>query len=184
LLNLPNLLTMFRLFLVPCFFAALYYHFLGYPHLLWVARGIVILIVISDALDGYLARKWHKITELGKFLDPLADKLFVTCSYILLTAFDQVPAWLTIAVVAKDLLVSFGWCALALLYQRYEIKPSIWGKLATGFQFTTICVIIFFPNLKLVLWVLMILTAGFTITALLNYGIRGLRFAATGKMKK
>lgn len=136
--------------------------------MLFWARLALVFIVISDFLDGYLARQWGEITPLGGFLDPLADKLFVMASYILLAVFDKIPAWLTIIVVSKDLLVTFGWCFMALIYQRPEVKPSTLGKIATALQFITVCVIVLLPS-GFPLFGLEYITALLTIAALLHY---------------
>jgi cardiolipin synthase len=136
--------------------------------LLWVARIIVICIVISDFLDGYLARTFGQITTLGKFLDPLADKLFVTCSFILLAVFEKVPPWLTIIVVTKDLMLCLGWALRALLYDKIDIKPSLLGKSATGLQYLTVCILILF-SFRQRIYPLELLTGIVTIAALVHY---------------
>ena len=165
---------MMRLFLVPSFFLVMYYYFVGYAWMLGWARVLLVFIVFSDFLDGYLARTRGEITALGSVLDPMADKLFVTASFVLLAVFDQIPAWLAIVVVTKDILVSVGWCALAVLYGKIEVNPSLIGKAATGFQYLTVCVIVLLPA-GIPLAPLEYLTAVLTVFALIHYVYQGLQ---------
>lgn len=166
---------MLRLLLVPSFFLVMYYYFtICDDWLLWWARILLILIVFSDFLDGYLARVRRQITTLGSVLDPMADKLFVTASFVLFAVFDQIPAWLAIVVVTKDLLVSIGWCAVAVLYNKIEVTPSLIGKTATAFQYMTVCVIVLFPD-GIPLAPLEYITAIVTVFALVHYGFHALQ---------
>lgn len=173
-INVPNLLTVSRLLLVPCFFACLYYEYLGYDQVAIPMRVLLLVIVMSDFLDGYLARRWNTVTTLGRVLDPLADKFFVVTSYLLLTAFQQVPPWLTIIVVTKDLMVLGGWCVMALLYQIYEVNPSRLGKLATAAQFVCVVAVVMLPDGFNLHW-FFITTALLTASALLHYMIQLLK---------
>jgi cardiolipin synthase (CMP-forming) len=168
-MNIPNILTMMRLLLVPSFFLVMYYHYSGEPGLLIWARIILIFIVTSDFFDGYLARARGESTPLGSVLDPLADKLFVTASFILLAVYDIIPPWLTIIVVTKDILVSIGWCVMAVLYQKVDVTTSIFGKMATALQYGAVCIIVILPP-DTPLGALEYLTGLVTILALLHYG--------------
>lgn len=174
--NVPNSITLFRLLLIPCFFAGLYYEYIGYHWLDIPTRVALILILLSDMLDGYLARKLESVTELGRLLDPIADKLFVTTSFIALAAFQQTPVWLTIVVVSKDLFTLVGWCVIAILYNRFEVNPSALGKAATAFQFTTVFLVVVTPWLTLIIEFWQFATAALTILALIHYAY--LAFAA------
>ncbi len=159
---------MTRLLLVPCFFLAMYYYLKGHVLTLTWARVILVIIVASDFLDGWLARRRGEVTSLGSILDPLADKLFVTASFILLSVFDRIPAWLTIVVVTKDILVIIGWCVQVILFNQVEVNPSLLGKIATGLQFATVLVVIFLPP-AFPAWGLQFVTGLVTILALLHY---------------
>ncbi len=149
--------------------------------LVWT-RVILICIIASDFLDGYLARRMGEVTALGSILDPLADKLFVTTSFVLLAVYERIPAWLAMIVVTKDVLVSMGWCFFAMLYGKVEVSPSILGKFATGFQFLTVCVIILFSD-KWSLKIFEYVTAVLTIMALLHYGFLALKQSSEDNMK-
>lgn len=160
---------MMRLLLVPVFFLTLYYYLRGYEMMLWWARGSLILIILSDFFDGYLARLWRETSTLGSLLDPLADKLFVTAVYVLLAVYRQVPPWLVIIVVAKDIMVVMGWTCMAIVFNRTDVRPSWWGKGATALQFATVCCVIFFPMEFYAPWAFYA-TGGVTLVALLHYG--------------
>ena len=140
--------------------------------MLFWGRVILIFVVLSDFLDGFLARVWSELTSLGSVLDPLADKLFATASFILLAVYDQIPPWLTIIVVTKDILVSIGWCVMAVLFQKVEVSASLLGKAATALQYGTVCIIVLLPpNTPLV--GLEYATAIVTVLAMLHYGYLG-----------
>ncbi|MEW6236647.1 MAG: CDP-alcohol phosphatidyltransferase family protein [Candidatus Omnitrophota bacterium] len=167
-LNLPNGLSMTRLLMVPCFFLFTYYWLKGENWMLWPARAILLLIVASDFFDGYLARVRGEVTQLGGILDPLADKLFVTASFVLLAVFDKIHDWLAITVVTKDILVSIGWCVFAVLFDKVDVEPSNLGKTATALQFFTVFAVVILPS-SFPIVVLEYLTAAGTIMALVHY---------------
>lgn len=171
MINLPNGLSMLRLLMAPCFFLFLYYWLTGIEFMLWAARITLILIVVSDFFDGYLARIRGEITPLGSILDPLADKLFVTATFVLLAVFGRIHAWLAIVVVAKDILVSVGWFMFAVVFHKVDVNPSFPGKAATALQFLTVCIIVFKP-IDLPITPLEYLTAVVTILALVDYGYK------------
>ncbi len=131
-MNLPNYLTLARIFLVPLLVAALVqerkvYGFAGFeiPHEL-LALGIFIVAAFTDLLDGYLARKWSQITTLGTLLDPIADKLLISASLIALVEVKAVPAWTVILIVGRDFAIS-GLRSIASS-EGYVIPASDLGK--------------------------------------------------------
>lgn len=168
--NIPNLFTTIRILLVPIFFMCIYYEMRGYPSMDIWTKVTLLIIIISDFVDGYLARLLNETTVLGSLLDPFADKLFVLTSYILLAVFQKVPVWLSIIVVSKDILVVAGWVVLMLIYQKVSVKPSMLGKLATAFQFFTVCGIIFLPESGFIIWLYGI-TGILTVAAVIHYGL-------------
>lgn len=174
LVNIPNSITLFRIFLVPCFALFLIYDYHHYALSAYVVAGF------SDALDGILARKLHMQTELGRFLDPLADKMLVVTSFIMFTAFGWIPAWLTITVLSKDLFILTGWILLFLLFNKKAIQPTIIGKTANALQMVLIGFVLLARMLRVSLPgmpVLLFLTTLFTILAGLHYLYRGLKQA-------
>jgi cardiolipin synthase (CMP-forming) len=127
-LYLPNIITIARIFSVPVMIWLIVTDNLGYGFVLFVVAGL------SDALDGFLARKFRWQTELGSYLDPIADKTMLTSVYASLTFHGYMPIWLGILVVSRDLLI-VGAVVLAWLLERaMEIRPLLIGKLNTGLQ--------------------------------------------------
>lgn len=126
--NLANLLSLIRILLVPCFIL-----FMAYHQSLW-ALATFLAAAFTDYLDGLAARRLNTATQLGAFLDPLADKLLVVSAYVMLTLSGKVALWMTVLVVTRDLLVVSGFILLAVLAGIKEIKASWWGKAATALQ--------------------------------------------------
>ena len=96
-MNLPNKLTLLRIIMIPVFVVLLY---LDFPFNNLVALAVFILASITDTLDGYIARKYNLITDFGKFMDPIADKLLVTAAMLVFVDWHMMPAWVVIVVVA------------------------------------------------------------------------------------
>ncbi len=136
-MNVPNILTILRVVLVPVFY-------LCFNLNCWVALGIFALASFTDFLDGYLARKNNQITNFGKFMDPLADKLLVTTALICFAASGQLPAWVTAIVVGRDLAVD-GLRMLAA--SRNIVMAAGWsGKVKTAVTMAVICVMLVFGS--------------------------------------
>jgi CDP-diacylglycerol---glycerol-3-phosphate 3-phosphatidyltransferase len=128
-LNLPNLLTVFRILLVPVLVAALLS--VG-PEAEWVAAGVFVLASMTDALDGWIARRRRQTSTFGKLMDPLADKLLVTAALVSLVSIDRLEAWVAMVIIAREFAVT-GLRQLAM-EQGHVLPASIWGKLKTVFQ--------------------------------------------------
>jgi CDP-diacylglycerol--glycerol-3-phosphate 3-phosphatidyltransferase len=131
-MNIPNLLTILRIFFVPLLVAALVeenvaLHWRGLSiSNVWLALAIFLAAASTDLLDGYLARRWRQITTIGTLLDPIADKLLVSAALIALVQVRAVPAWMVILIVGREFAVS-GLRAIAAA-EGYTIKASNWGK--------------------------------------------------------
>lgn len=136
-MNLPNKLTLSRVILVP-FFVAFLLLVPQFTYFKWIALGIFIVASLTDLLDGYLARKLQLVTNFGKFMDPLADKLLVCSALIGLSALDVIPAWITIIIIAREFIIS-GFRLIAA-EKGTVIAASMWGKWKTTFQMVMICV--------------------------------------------
>lgn len=140
-MNLPNKLTIFRIILVPIMvmvpFLGIQGEFLKLPIEYWLIELIFIIASLTDKLDGYLARKNNQVTTLGKFLDPLADKILVLAAMILLVGMAKLPAWIPIIVLAREFLVS-GYRLIAVEKGGKVIAASNWGKLKTVTQMVAI----------------------------------------------
>lgn len=138
-MNLPNKLTLFRVILIPFFvFFLLAPYFEGYGN--YIAVAIFIVASITDSLDGKIARKYHLVTNFGKFMDPLADKLLVSSALICLVALNKIPAWIVIVIIAREFIIS-GF-RLVAADNGVVIAASYWGKFKTAFQMVTVIVLI------------------------------------------
>lgn len=103
-MNLPNKITIARVFMIPVFLVV--YLGPGIPASNYIAAAIFIIACLTDALDGYLARKYHLITNFGKFADPLADKLLVSAALICFVELKLIPAWIIIIIISREFIIS------------------------------------------------------------------------------
>jgi cardiolipin synthase len=180
-MNIANALSLGRILLVPCFFWLCYYSYsrMGAPEFVVWARIVLVVIFLSDFLDGYFARRHGQVTALGGLLDPLADKLFVLTSFILLTIFNRLPIWLTMIVVSKDILVVIGWALVATILGRVEAAPTRTSKWATGFQFAAVVAAVFsFPAPYSLM--IDVIAAVLTLISVGQYFLQGLRLLSSG----
>ena len=133
MLNLPNCLTLIRILTIPVFLEFLAYHL--YREALWV----FIFGGFTDFLDGFVARRMKQQTALGAYLDPVADKLLVISSFIMLAAIEGIPMWLTVVVIARDILILTGFATIyVLVEERLQVKPTRIGKWSTTLQLLTL----------------------------------------------
>ena len=136
-MNLPNKLTLFRIILVPIMVIISFFHiqgdFLGIPITMWILEAIFIVASITDKLDGYLARKNNQVTNFGKFLDPIADKILVVATMIIFVEIGRLPAWIPIIVIFREFAVS-GYRLIAVQNDGTVIAANIWGKIKTVTQ--------------------------------------------------
>ncbi len=134
-MNLPNLLTCIRMALVPAF---AYCYFFVRPE--WIALALFILASLTDFLDGYLARKWDQITDFGKLMDPLADKLMTVTMMVCLACTWRIPWWTVVVIVLKELLMLAG--SAFMLRHHVVVSANVWGKVAT-FAFIVALALVF-----------------------------------------
>ncbi len=132
IINIPNILTVFRMLLVPVF-AVLVLKDRIYPAL-WV----FLTAGITDALDGFIAKRFSLKTEFGANIDPLADKLLLSTAFVILAIKDFIPLWLTALVILRDAVILVGIVSLRLSGRKVEIVPSIPGKATTALQIITV----------------------------------------------
>ena len=137
-MNLPNKITVFRVILIPVFLVVLYCDCI--PGNKWIALGIYIIASLSDMVDGKIARKYNLVTDFGKFMDPLADKLLVCSALIALIEFGRIPAWVVIVIIAREFIIS-GFRLVAADNGKV-IAAGWWGKVKTFVTMTAICVLI------------------------------------------
>jgi len=142
--NLPNRVTLIRIILIPVFMVFLLLEIPAgnqiFPHQDLVAAGIFILAAATDGLDGYIARKRGQVTVLGKFMDPLADKLLVSAALISLVQLGEVPAWIVWTILGREFAVT-GLRALAAA-DGHVIAASKLGKVKTVTQIVSISFIL------------------------------------------
>ena len=147
IITVPNLLTVFRMVLIPVFVSLLFYQrFI-------LALGIFVLAGVTDGLDGLLARRFNQKSQLGTILDPIADKLMLVTSFVVLSmrsVFPQplpshlpVPFWVTVAVISRDVFILVGAAAINIVTGFRGFRPSMLGKINTTVQIFAIAAIIF-----------------------------------------
>lgn len=134
-MNLPNALTLSRIFLVPVLVTLLLTKY-SVP----IAAGVFLIASMTDFLDGYLARARNQVTTLGMLLDPLADKLLVSCAFISLVELQIVPAWMVVIIIGREFAVT-GLRSIAAS-QGFTIDASDLGKLKMGAQVASITLLI------------------------------------------
>ena len=127
-MNTPNKLTLLRVIMIPFFVTFMMLPFTG-TNGKWISLAIFIVASLTDALDGYLARRDNLITNFGKFMDPLADKLLVCSALICLVELDKIPSWVVIIIIAREFIIS-GFRLIAS-DNGVVIAASYWGKLKT-----------------------------------------------------
>lgn len=138
-MNLPTWVTVSRLLVIP---PILYGLSRPEPEARWLVLGIFLVGAGTDWVDGYLARRLNQVTELGKFLDPLVDKLLVLAPLLSLVELGQIPAWGVFLVLARELTIA-GWRVTPSLQNTTEIKgANLWGKLKTVSQIAAIALLI------------------------------------------
>ena len=168
-MNLPNKLTLFRVILIPFFvFFLLTPYFEGYGN--YIAVAIFIVASITDFLDGKIARKYNLVTNFGKFMDPLADKLLVCSALICLIQLESIPAWVVIIIIAREFIIS-GFRLIAS-DNGVVIAASYWGKFKTAFQMLTVIVLILnIPNKVFIILatVLIYVSLALTVISLIDY---------------
>ncbi|MDD5431800.1 MAG: CDP-alcohol phosphatidyltransferase family protein [Candidatus Omnitrophica bacterium] len=178
-MNIANKISTFRILTVPFFISSLvYYKYPEKDYLRFVALGIFILGVISDAVDGYIARKAKQISKAGMVLDPLGDKLLLMSAFIMcymVTDFPsgiKFPLWVTIIVISRDVIILMGAVVIYMVKQTINIFPTKWGKLTTAFQMLSVIAVLLQYKYSLVLWNAALF---FTILSGIDYIMRGFK---------
>jgi CDP-diacylglycerol--glycerol-3-phosphate 3-phosphatidyltransferase len=179
-LNLPNLLTVTRILLVPVLVAALLQE-AGPGESL--AAAVFIIASITDALDGWIARRQKKISTFGKLMDPLADKLLVTSALVSLVSLQRLSAWVAMVIIAREFAVT-GLRQLAM--EHGDVIPaSLWGKIKTVAQVAMVLVLITVDGSPAWVDVLVWLTTAITVVSGADYffGFRALVQARQARLR-
>ena len=147
ILTVANQLTILRIMLVPAFVLLVVYGYLGWSLLAFLVAGI------TDALDGLIARRAGQRTSLGAWLDPMADKLLLVTTFIVLTLpgiplTNHLPLWLTIIVISRDIVIVAVVAIISFAIGPRTFQPSVWGKLATATYIVTSVVVMYYNFLQ------------------------------------
>ena len=178
-MNLPNKLTVLRVCMIPFFVVMLLLNGGENQTYRYIAAAIFIVASLTDMLDGKIARKYNLVTNFGKFMDPLADKLLVCSALICMIELRELPAWMVIIIISREFIIS-GF-RLVAADNGIVIAASYWGKFKTVFQMTAVVLLIFnIPALSVltsaVLWIAVILT----VVSLVDYVAKNIKVLTEG----
>lgn len=180
-MNLPNKITVFRVIMIPVFLILMLCP--NIPNGRIIAAVVFTIASCSDFIDGYLARKYNLVTNFGKFMDPLADKLLVCSALICFVEFRLVPAWMVIVIVAREFIIS-GF-RLVAADNGLVLAASYWGKFKTATQMI-LCVLLIVnldhPVINVIEQVFLWLAVALTVISLLDYLIKNRGIILDGKM--
>ncbi|MDE5587824.1 MAG: CDP-diacylglycerol--glycerol-3-phosphate 3-phosphatidyltransferase [Acetatifactor sp.] len=179
-MNLPNKLTVFRIILIVPFVVILLGGEAGWfgnnlliPDI--VALAVFIVASLTDLIDGKIARKYNLVTNFGKFMDPLADKLLVSAALIALVDMGRIPAWVVIVIISREFIIS-GFRLIAS-DNHVVIAASYWGKFKTTFQMIMVCLMIvnlgtMFHWMQILTDVIMWIALALTVISLVDYLVK------------
>ncbi|MBQ8504080.1 MAG: CDP-diacylglycerol--glycerol-3-phosphate 3-phosphatidyltransferase [Clostridia bacterium] len=168
-MNIANKLTVFRVILVPFFVVFMLTSFTPYNR--WIAFGIFCLATATDKLDGTIARKYNMITDFGKFMDPIADKLLVCSALICLTSLGEIPAWIVIIIIGREFAISG--IRLVAADNGVTIAATWWGKSKTISQMAMIIIMLMnIPQLLILSRVVMYISLALTIISMIDYIVK------------
>lgn len=169
-MNLPNKLTIFRVIMIPFFVFFMLTDYAGTASK-WIALAIFIIASLTDLLDGKIARKYNLVTNFGKFMDPLADKLLVCAALICLVDMGRLASWMVIVIISREFIIS-GFRLIAS-DNGVVIAASYWGKFKTTFQMVMICLMIAdIQAIEIVTTVVMWAALILTVVSLIDYLVK------------
>ncbi len=180
-MNLPNKLTILRVIMIPFFVAALLYDGGANQNMRYVAAALFIIASLTDMLDGKIARKYNLVTNFGKFMDPLADKLLVCSALICMIELRELPAWMVIIIISREFIIS-GF-RLVASDNGVVIAASYWGKFKTTFQMIGVVLLIFnIPVLSTLTTIIVWIALALTVISLVDYIVKNVGVLTEGKM--
>ena len=180
-MNLPNKLTILRVIMIPFFVAALLYDGGANQNMRYVAAALFIIASLTDMLDGKIARKYDLVTNFGKFMDPLADKLLVCSALICMIELRELPAWMVIIIISREFIIS-GF-RLVASDNGVVIAASYWGKFKTTFQMIGVVLLIFnIPVLSTLTTIIVWIALALTVISLVDYIVKNAGVLTEGKM--
>ena len=170
-MNIANKITLVRIFLVPVFVLFMLTDYTEYNSL--IAFIDFVIATITDKIDGTIARKYNLVTDFGKFLDPIADKLLVSSALICLTADGTLPAWITIVIIGREFIISAF--RLVCADTGKTVAATWWGKSKTIAQMVTIIVLLLnIPQLAILETILIYVSLALTIISLVDYFVKNI----------
>ena len=175
-MNIANKISAFRILSVPFFIACLVYYTPEKEYLRNLALAIFILGVISDGLDGFIARKAKMQSKAGLILDPLGDKLLLMSAFIFLSPMSRLglkfPLWVSFIVISRDLIIIMGAVVIYMVKQSLDVYPTKWGKFTTTFQMLSVISVLLQWELSVFIWWFAVI---FTIISGIDYVKRGFK---------
>ena len=180
-MNLPNKLTILRVIMIPFFVAALLYDGGANQNMRYVAAALFIIASLTDMLDGKIARKYNLVTNFGKFMDPLADKLLVCSALICMIELRELPAWMVIIIISREFIIS-GF-RLVASDNGVVIAASYWGKFKTNFQMFMIIMLIIDLGTSTAVMIeniLIVIATALTIISLVDYLVKNKQVLSEG----
>ena len=164
-MNIANKISIFRILSIPFFIGAVLYYNAQRDYLRYISLGIFSLAVISDMIDGYIARIKKQKTRIGTVLDPLADKLLLSSAFVCLYVKKNliggisIPLWIVLVVISRDIIIIVGSCLIFMIRQGLVLVPTAWGKFTTAFQMLTIISLLLqFEYTFIIWWIASVLT--------------------------
>ena len=180
-MNLPNKLTILRVIMIPFFVAFLMLEDGANTTYRYIAAALFIIASLTDLLDGKIARKYNLVTNFGKFMDPLADKLLVCSALICMIELGQLPAWMVIIIISREFIIS-GF-RLVASDNGVVIAASYWGKFKTTFQMIGVVLLILnIPALSMVTDIVIWIAVALTVISLVDYIVKNAGVLKEGKM--
>ena len=167
--------------MIPFFVAALLYDGGANQNMRYVAAALFIIASLTDMLDGKIARKYNLVTNFGKFMDPLADKLRVCSALICMIELRELPAWMVIIIISREFIIS-GFRRVAS-DNGVVIAASYWGKFKTTFQMIGVVLLIFnIPALSTLTTIIVWIALALTVISLVDYIVKNAGVLTEGKM--
>lgn len=179
-INIPNILTIARILMTPLLIILLIRGLTG------TALFVFILAAVSDGLDGFIARYFNQRTVMGAYLDPIADKFLLATAFITLAILTLIPAWLTVIVISRDVIILAGIAIFTINDIKVKIKPSIVSKITTAAQLGTVFIVLMglqYHPVGIVEQTAIWITAVLTILSGLHYILAGISILQTGLEK-
>lgn len=178
-MTIPNLLTFFRLLLIPIFLIVIFFYSEGEDYLRYIGFTICIIAIVTDLLDGYIARKFNLCSELGARLDPLADKLAVNLGLVFIAANTSfkypIPLWFPPLVLFRDIVLVLGTCLINKKLTKVKVTPRFLGKI-TSFTLSLYTAIVLL-EIKVLAFLFLILGTILTLLSLFDYLWIGIQFS-------